>query len=102
MKKTRSEVQGNLYDPVTNLQHIETKLLWLCKLAGIDNEDLDSVTIDDIVGGIRANFYYTSATGDSVSHSAIDWLRTSNSHLVAMSRKYWWYRQIANGVASRG
>lgn len=102
MKRTRLEVGSNLYNPDTDLERTELKLYEICYIIGLSPENLDSVTIDEIINGLRGSFYYTSPPGGASTIAAIDWLRQANFHLVLNARKYWWYRQLIRGVKSRG
>lgn len=102
MKRTRSEVNGNLYDPLKDLERIEYNLYKICLIAGIENADLDDLTIDDLITALRSSFYYSSPKAQSLSHSSIDFISQENFHLVIQARKYWWYRQLAIGAQSRG
>jgi|688.fasta_scaffold25867_13 hypothetical protein len=102
MKRTRSQTEAALYNPQSDLERVDYKLAVICILAGITEDNLDLITIDDIVSGLRNNFHYSSPSAVSRSHSAIDFLRTENYHLVTSARRYWWHRQIIKGVIARG
>jgi hypothetical protein len=103
MKRTRVvATDGPLYSPEKDLDRIESKLYEICKIAGIEEENLDNLTIDELVNTLRITFFYSSPKGASFSPAAIDLLRQENFHLVIQARKYWWYRQLAKGAQSRG
>lgn len=102
MKRTRNIGDGPLYDPVIDLKRAEIKLAQICYTVGLDGSDLDSLTIDDIIGSIRSHFMYTSPQTNSLEPAAVDWERQANFHLCIQARKYWWNRQLAKGAQSRG
>lgn len=102
MKRTKSEIGDNLYNPTKDLERIEANLYKLCLIAGIEGADLDSLTIDILIESLRRSFYYSTPKNEKVTHASIDFLRQENFHLVIQARKYWWYRQLAKGALSRG
>lgn len=102
MKRTRTTAGENLYDATKDLERTERKLLELIYIAGLDNTDIDTVTIDELIEALRKGFVYTSAVGNSYNIGATAFLREENFHLVIQARKYWWYRQLAKGALSRG
>jgi hypothetical protein len=102
MKRTTSTASGSLYDASKDLQRAEEKLLEIIYIAGLENTDIDTVTIDDIVSALRSSFHYTTSVSLSYYSAATDYLRQENFHLVIQARKYWWYRQLAKGALNRG
>ena len=102
MKATRTASSAPVYDPVSDLERIESKLTELCFIAGIST-DLDSIAIDDLIAALRVNYRYTTQLSTAANEpAATDWLRKANFNLVIQARKYWWNRQLAKGAQARG
>jgi len=107
------------YNAEIDLQYIEAKLAYYIYMVGLNPDDLNSLTIDEIIEKARllalitnANVPHRSYVKDRYADEndqylyrdepAVAFLRNQRISLVVNIRRFWYLRQLALGAISRG
>ena len=92
---------GNSYSASADLELIESHLAKILFILGLDWANIDTTTIDDILNKINENYWLDPNGGAESGQGAApnDYLRINNSLLATLSRRNWYWRQLAVGVS---
>jgi hypothetical protein len=107
------------YDAQKDLDYIEYNISYFMNIIGMNPENLNSTTIDELVESARTMAIVTSARPSEVNtftsgdnsqdavlsyHSEPDYLylRSQRIHLLSSIRRFWYLRQVALGALNRG
>jgi len=104
-----SETNGyTLFDVDVFLEDTEYDLYILQCLGGLDDVPLETLTIDNLIAGLRNTFFFHSDSlvsdeeGKIVYHAANVFLRKHSTHLVVMARRLWRWHKIASYEKTNG
>jgi len=97
---TRIGNKNNLvYEATGNIAYLDVIILSIMHTIGMDEDDLYTATIDEIILNIRSTFEYNKNTITTASKDAV---RGISMLLVLNLRRAWFDRQIALEVVARG
>lgn len=95
MKRSRVAGGENLYSPDKEIEQLELELAKICFIAGIEFDQLEDTTIDDIFFNLRQVVHYSSPMLSNSGKPGFDVMRKQNYHLMSRARHCWYHRQIA-------
>jgi hypothetical protein len=100
----RASADGATYSAASDLSFVENQLATLMHTVGLNWDDIDTTTIDDIITAIRTYFNHVEIPDLGDSHgtpalAADDYLKTQNAHFTLLARRLWFWRKLAIGVS---
>lgn len=97
---TRIGNKNNLvYEATGNIAYLDVIILSIMHTIGMNEDDLYTATIDEIISNIRSTFEYNKNT---ITTTSKDTVRGISMLLVLNLRRAWFDRQIALEVVARG
>ena len=97
---TRTGNKNNrVYEAAGNIAYLDVIILSIMYTIGMDEGDLYTATIDEVISNIRSTFEYSKNTMPTASQNTV---RGISMLLVLNLRRAWFDRQIALEVMNRG
>lgn len=101
------------YNAEQDLKYIEENIALLMYIIGLNPDNIETITIDELVNSARdiakVSSVRTSGTGLSVEslklyrdEPSLSYLRSQRISLIANIRRFWYLRQLALGAINRG
>lgn len=93
---------SNTYSAENEIDLIESRILEIMLMVGMDQNNLDTVTIDDIILGIREKYPFTKndiQNGITTITAPLAYMNNLNLLLVSSARRLWFRYQIAKAVS---
>jgi len=100
MMATRIGNKNNrVYEAAGDIAYLDVIILSIMHTIGMDEDELYTATIDEIILNIRSTFAYSKNTLPTASQNTV---RSISTLLVLNLRRAWFDRQIALEVMARG
>lgn len=100
MMATRIGNKDNrVYEATGDIAYLDVIILSIMLTIGMNEDDLYTATIDEVISNIRSTFEYSKNTLPTASQNTI---RSISTLLVLNLRRAWFDRQIALEVLARG
>jgi hypothetical protein len=92
-------VRTNLYNPLKDYEYLREKLLEVLLLVGYSEDDVDSITIDEIVNSIRETYPYIRVDNTNDFNTESELVLKEMSILLVMNIRRIWFRYNLAKVA---
>ena len=90
---------NRVYEATGDIAYLDVIILSIMLTIGMNDDDLYTATIDEVISNIRSTFEYSKNTLPTASQNTI---RSISTLLVLNLRRAWFDRQIALEVLARG
>lgn len=87
MKRSRVAGGPHLYDPQRDLEQLEKELAVIFYIAGFEFDQIEDISIDEVVDALKTSFYYSSSSFVQHGKAYYDFLRKRNFHLTDSARE---------------
>lgn len=92
----------DVFDSVALLNESELEIAYVLFVLGIDLDQIDSITIDEIVESIKSMFDYKKVNGINEIESSYRLLKQQGNSILRHARKSWFSLCFAKGVIANG
>lgn len=97
-----SGIGNDVFNPALLENEAEFEIAYIMCILGIDLDEIDSITIDEIILGIRNSFDYKILGSIKDLDASYRLLKQQGNSILRHARKSWFSLSFARGVITNG